>query len=56
MKPPLKKNAIDKKIVINQAGWGALNLGRIDFYFSKKKSQQIDLDAHTFCTKNYAKI
>ena len=52
----IKKNAIDKKVVINQAGWGALNLGRIDFYFSKKKSQQIDLDAHTFCTKNYAKI
>ena len=55
-KAVLIKNALGKKIPINQDGWGALNLGRVDFYFSKKNSQQIDLDAHRIRTKNYAKI
>ncbi len=50
------KNLIGKEVLINQAGWGALNLGRIDFYFNEKNSQRIDLDASTNFTKNYAKI
>ena len=50
------KNLIGKEVLINQAGWGALNLGRLDFYFNEKNSQRIDLDASTNYTKNYAKI
>ncbi len=49
-------NAENKKVLINQAGWAALNLGRIDFYFDKKKAQKIDLEANSFFSKNYAKI
>lgn len=50
------KNLIGNDILVNQAGWGALCLGRVDFYFNKKNSQRIDLDASTNLTKNYAKI
>jgi 5'-nucleotidase len=34
-KPTVKKNSIGKNVLINQVGWGGLNLGRVDFYFDK---------------------
>lgn len=34
-KPTIVHNAANKSIVVNQAGWAALNLGRIDFAFDK---------------------
>lgn len=34
-KPTIVQNAANKPIVVNQAGWAALNLGRIDFAFDK---------------------
>lgn len=34
-KPTIVQNAANKSIVVNQAGWAALNLGRIDFAFDK---------------------
>ncbi len=49
-------NADNKKVLVNQAGWAALNLGRIDFYFDKKKAQKIDLEANSFFSKNYVKV
>ncbi len=55
-KATVHKNSMGKQVLINQAGWGALNLGRVDFHFSKKNSQQIDLEATINHTKNYAKI
>jgi 5'-nucleotidase len=55
-KANVHKNSIGKDILVNQAGWGALSLGRVDFYFNKKNSQRFDLDATTNHTKNYAKI
>jgi len=50
------KNEENKKVLINQAGWSALKLGRVDFFFSKNKSQNTDFEAHRYFTKNYAKI
>ena len=50
------KNKENKKVLINQAGWSALKLGRVDFFFSKQKSQNTDFEAHRYFTKNYAKI
>ena len=50
------KNEENKIVLINQAGWSALKLGRVDFFFSKKKSQNTDFEAHRYFTKNYAKI
>lgn len=49
-------NKEGKKVLVNQAGWSALSLGRVDFYFNKKKTQKIDFEAHRFSTKNYAEI
>jgi len=49
-------NAENKKVLVNQAGWAALNLGRVDFYFDKKKAQKIDLETNRIFSKNYAKI
>jgi len=49
-------NKENKKVLINQAGWSALKLGRVDFFFSKQKRQNTDFEAHRYFTKNYAKI
>lgn len=39
------KNKSGKKVLINQVGWGGIQLGRIDFIFNKnKKKQSIDND------------
>lgn len=34
-KPTVMKNNLGKNMLINQVGWGGINLGRIDFYFSE---------------------
>jgi len=50
------ENKNGKPVLINQAGWGALSLGRIDLIFNNKKSQKFDLQASMNLHKNYAKI
>lgn len=36
-KPRRLKNALGKDVIINQAGWAGLRLGRVDFYVDKSK-------------------
>ncbi len=36
--PTEVKNLAQKKVLINQVGWAGINLGRIDFYVTTKKS------------------
>jgi len=50
------KNAIEKKVLVNQAGWSALNLGRVDFVFSKKENKILAEESAMFLQKNYANI
>ena len=50
------KNKNGEPVIINQAGWAALSLGRIDLILNRNKSQKIDLQASANYTKNYAKI
>ena len=50
------KNSENKDVIVNQAGWGALALGRIDIQFSKKKKIIKDLSQKNISKKNYAKI
>jgi len=38
-KPTKVTNKSGKITLVNQVGWAGLNLGRLDFYFSKRKSQ-----------------
>ncbi len=52
----IHKNKIGAPVIINQAGWAALSLGRIDLTLNNKKSQKIDLQASVNSHKNYAKI
>ena len=55
-KPKLIKNTENKNVIVNQAGWGALALGRIDLEFSKKNRKTNSLSVNDISKKNYAKI
>lgn len=50
-KAELHKNANGNPVLINQAGWAGLVLGRIDFYFDKKGNP--DLHASAVQNTNY---
>jgi len=43
--PEEYKNAVGKKVIINQVGWAGILLGRLDFYFEQKKKGVIVPDA-----------
>ena len=36
-RPSVIKNKDDKNVLVNQVGWAGINVGRIDFYFSKNE-------------------
>jgi 5'-nucleotidase len=40
IEPVEKKNLDKKKVLINQVGWAGVKLGKIDFYFHKKKGKR----------------
>ena len=50
------KNTENKNVIVNQAGWGALALGRIDLEFSKKNGKSNSFSVNDISKKNYAKI
>ena len=50
------KNKENKNVIVNQAGWGALALGRIDLEFSKNKVKSNSISVNSISKKNYAKI
>lgn len=50
------KNIENKNVIVNQAGWGALALGRIDLEFSKNNVKSNSLSVNSISKKNYAKI
>jgi 5'-nucleotidase len=45
-RPTVMKNKKGGEVIINQAGWGGLRLGRINYTFSNKKSTKLS-DAHS---------
>lgn len=47
-------NKSGKKVLVNQAGWSALSLGRVDFVFSKKTGKIVDNEYAELIIKNYA--
>ncbi len=47
-------NKSGKKVVVNQAGWSALSLGRVDFVFSKKTGELVENEYAEVYSKNYA--
>ena len=50
------KNSENKNVIVNQAGWGALALGRIDLEFSKRDGKLNAISVNGISKKNYAKI
>ncbi len=50
------KNIESKYVLVNQAGWGALALGRLDLFFDKNENEIINLVEANLPKKNYAKI
>lgn len=50
------KNTENKNVIVNQAGWGALALGRIDLEFSRNKVKSKSFSVNSISKKNYAKI
>jgi 2',3'-cyclic-nucleotide 2'-phosphodiesterase (5'-nucleotidase family) len=50
------KNKENKDVIVNQAGWGALALGRIDLKFTNKNKRIDELSSNEILKKNYAKI
>ncbi len=42
-KPTEINNKVGKKVIVSQTGWGGINLGRIDFYFSKKYMEFVNV-------------
>lgn len=49
-------NKVGKLTLVNQAGWSALSLGRVDFYFNREKERIDDLNTSFKPYKNYAKF
>ena len=49
-------NKRGQTVLVNQAGWGALSLGRIDVEFTNKEGTNSELSSNVFLKKNYAKI
>jgi 5'-nucleotidase len=47
-------NKSGKKVLVNQAGWSALSLGRVDFVFSKQSGELVDNQYAEVYSKNYA--
>jgi|TARA_Y100000385_G_C13058016_1_gene622943 5'-nucleotidase len=50
------RNKENKNVIVNQAGWGALALGRIDIGFSNQNKKIDHLSINEIPKKNYAKI
>ena len=50
------ENSIGDMVLVNQAGWGALSLGRIDVNFSNQSNSKKELSLQSISKKNYAKI
>ncbi|MEN9952747.1 MAG: hypothetical protein RLZZ520_1015 [Bacteroidota bacterium] len=51
-KPREYSNKQGKKVLVNQVGWGGLQLGRMDFEFSKGTPQKLDKTPTNLVVKN----
>ena len=50
-KPVISKNLDDKNVIINQVGWGGINIGKIDFVF-QQNNYKINLKKSSIFLKN----
>jgi 5'-nucleotidase len=40
-------NLVGEKVLVNQVGWAGLNLGRIDYYFTKGQKKKVNFQSGT---------
>lgn len=38
-------NLVGAKVLVNQVGWAGVNLGRVDFYFTKEKKKRLNIQS-----------
>ena len=53
--PEILENKEGEKVLINQVGFGAIKLGKVDFYFEKLTSKK-KFESASICVKNEAKF
>jgi 5'-nucleotidase len=53
-KPKILHNLINKNVIINQVGWGGINIGKIDFIF-KQNTKEIAINKSSIFVKNNVK-
>lgn len=51
-KPREYLNKAGKKVLVNQVGWGGLQLGRLDYDFSREEGQKLDKNQSILVVKN----
>lgn len=51
-KPREYNNKMGRKVLVNQVGWGGLQLGRLDFEFSRDGAQKLDKTPSNLVVKN----
>ena len=51
-KPLIEKNKQNKDVLINQVGWGGINIGKIDFHFQQNKQKRSIKTASIFVKNN----
>ncbi len=51
-KPIIETNLDGKKVIINQVGWGGINIGKIDFIFKQNKTNFDVKNSSIFVKKN----
>lgn len=51
-KPREYNNKKGQKVIVNQVGWGGLQLGRLDFEFLKGRAQKLDKTPSNLAVKN----
>ncbi len=51
-KPREYTNKTGRKVLVNQVGWGGLQLGRLDYIFSAKKGPELDKNESVLVVKN----
>jgi len=51
-KPREYANKAGKKVLVNQVGWGGLQLGRLDYDFSREEGQKLDKNQSIQIVKN----
>jgi 5'-nucleotidase len=51
-KPREYRNKAGKKVLVNQVGWGGLQLGRLDFEFSKGSPHKLDKTPSNLVVEN----